>query len=45
MIANPSLCIAEFICGVWFGVCIVMTVLMVLDMISGDDDDDDRWHK
>jgi len=32
--------VASFACGVWFGVCTTMTVLMLLDIISGEDDDD-----
>ena len=30
---------ASFACGVWFGVCITVTLLLVLDLISGEDDD------
>ena len=31
--------VASFACGVWFGVCITVTLLLVLDLISGEDDD------
>lgn len=31
--------VASFACGVWFGVCTTVTLLLVLDLISGEDDD------
>lgn len=31
--------VASFVCGVWFGVCTTVTLLVVLDVISKDDDD------
>lgn len=31
--------VVSFMCGCWCGACITMTLLMILDMISDDDDE------
>lgn len=31
--------VASFACGVWFGACTTVTLLMVMDIISKEDDD------
>ena len=33
--------VASFACGVWFGVCLTVTLLIVLDAITRSDDEND----
>lgn len=33
--------VTSFACGVWLGVCTTVTLLMILDLISSNDDDGD----